>query len=72
MEQITLNGPDALRKGQSILLITERAVFQVMEDGLHLTEIANGVDLQRDILAHIPVPVTVNETCKPMDPALFA
>lgn len=71
VEQITLNGPDALRKGQSILLITERAVFQVMEDGLHLTEIANGVDLQRDILAHIPFPVTVNETCKPMDPALF-
>ena len=71
VEQITLNGRNARSKGQTILFITERAVFRALDDGLHLIELADGVDMERDVLAHIPFPVTVDECCRKMDAGLF-
>ncbi len=71
VEQITLNGQSARSKGQSILFITERAVFRALDDGLHLTEYAEGLDLERDILSHIPFEITVDPDCRPMAASLF-
>jgi propionate CoA-transferase len=35
-----------------VLYVTERCVFQLTRDGMELIEIAPGIDLQQDILAH--------------------
>ena len=51
IEQITLNGPDAAQRGQTVLFITERVVLELTPEGLALTEIAPSVDLARDVLA---------------------
>ncbi|TDD83049.1 acyl CoA:acetate/3-ketoacid CoA transferase [Actinomadura darangshiensis] len=53
VEQITYSGPFALREGREALFVTERAVFRLTCEGIELTEVAAGVDIDRDILPHM-------------------
>lgn len=50
VQQISYNGNIARAKGQKMHFVTERCVFELRSDGLYLTEIAKGIELQRDIL----------------------
>jgi propionate CoA-transferase len=68
--QITFGAQMANDNGQNITYITERCVFKLGPDGLVLTEVAPGVDLQRDILNLLPFTPTVDDP-RPMDPSLF-
>jgi propionate CoA-transferase len=47
VEHRTFSGPQAAKWGKTVLYITERCVFKLTADGLELTEIAPGIDLQR-------------------------
>jgi propionate CoA-transferase len=50
VEQITYSGRNALERGHTATLITERAVFEITLEGIVLKEVAPGVDIKRDIL----------------------
>lgn len=71
VEQITFSGKYARSIKQPVLYITERAVFKLEESGLVLTEIAPGVDLERDVLAQIDAKVTVSPALTLMDARIF-
>ncbi len=71
LEAVTFSGREALRKGQTVLYITERAVFRLERQGITLIEIAHGVDLQRDILDQMDFIPAMAEHVRYMDPRLF-
>jgi len=51
IEEITFSAKQSRENGQKVIFITERCVFELREDGLILTEIAKGVDVEKDILS---------------------
>jgi len=68
--QITFSGDYATRIGQEVLYVTERCVFRLENGGLVLTEVAPGIDVERDILARLPFRPAVRGPA-PMDPVVF-
>lgn len=71
VEQVTFSGKYACSINQPVLYITERAVFQLEPQGLVLTEIAPGVDLEQDVLAQVDAKVIVSPQLKRMDERIF-
>ncbi|MYN16696.1 acyl CoA:acetate/3-ketoacid CoA transferase [Rugamonas sp. FT107W] len=76
VEHRTYSGEYAALRGQEALFITERCVMRlVLDDGvsaLELIEIAPGVDLERDILAHMDFKPLISAQLKVMDARIFA
>jgi propionate CoA-transferase len=70
VEQITFNGSLAAERGQAVLYVTERCVFRRVPEGLELTEIAPGIDIDRDILAHMDFAPIVRDV-RLMDSRIF-
>lgn len=71
VQQITFSGAYANKTKQNVMYITERAVFVLSPEGLVLTEIAPGVDLENDILAQMEFTPILSESIKLMNKAIF-
>jgi propionate CoA-transferase len=71
VEHVTFSGRLAADHRQPVLFVTERCVFRLGADGLELVEVAPGVDVERDILAHMAFPPIVRGEPRAMDARLF-
>ena len=72
VEHRTFSGPEAARRGKEVVYVTERCVFRLTARGLQLTEIAPGVDLQKDILDKMTFPPIIDGEPALMDARIFA
>ncbi|MBN3849333.1 acyl CoA:acetate/3-ketoacid CoA transferase [Paraburkholderia sp. Ac-20342] len=71
VEQVTLNATRARKQGQQVLYITERAVFELGDDGPVVIEIAPGIDFDRDIQDQVGFELKKSPALKRMDSRIF-
>lgn len=71
VQHLTFNGSFAGKQGHKVLLVTERAVFEMGTDGFLLVEIAPGMDLRHDILDQMDFIPHISPDLKLMDDRLF-
>ncbi|MBY0221596.1 acyl CoA:acetate/3-ketoacid CoA transferase [Sporosarcina aquimarina] len=69
--QITFSGEYASKHSKNVMYVTERAVFVLTKDGLTLTEIAPGIDVEKDILNQMDFRPKISEDLKIMDSSIF-
>jgi propionate CoA-transferase len=71
VEHVTFSGQYACQNRQPVLYVTERCVFKLSERGMELIEIAPGIDLERDVLAHMDFAPAMDKPPKQMDRRIF-
>lgn len=69
--QLSYNGAYAWQRGQQVLYVTERAVFRLYDGGIELIELGPGIDLERDVLAHMEFRPKIAGELRIMDPRIF-
>lgn len=71
VEQVTFSGKYSQTTSQPVCYITERCVFILTDEGMVLTEIAPGIDLQHDILDQMDFEPVINKPPQLMDERIF-
>lgn len=71
VEHRTFSGEYAVSRGQSVLYITERCVFQLTADGVELVEVAPGIDVERDIVSQMGFRPVIKTPPRLMDARIF-
>lgn len=71
VEQVTFSGNFARENNKKIKYVTERAVFELQNEGMVLTEIAPGIDLKKDIIEQMEFLPKISKNLKLMDEKIF-
>lgn len=72
IESISFSAAQARAVGKTVRYVTERAVFELTERGVELIEIAPGLDVAADVVAHMGFTPAMSDRLRVMDPRLFA
>lgn len=71
VDHVTFSGKYARKFNQSVLYVTERAVFSLDEEGITLIEVAPGIDIERDILSMMEFKPRISPNLKEMPSEIF-
>lgn len=69
--QVTFSAAMAIERGQRVLYVLERAVFDVTPEGIRLIEVAPGVHVEQEVLARMPFRPIVRQPLTEMPAVLF-
>ena len=72
VDQVSFSGIRGCSQGQDVMYVTERCVIKLTDRGLVVTEVAPGVDVDRDILGQSSASLTISDDLVEMDSSLFA
>jgi len=72
VDEVSFSGAMANRRGQQVRYITERAVFELGDGRVTLIEVAEGLDPESDVIAHMGFVPEVSDQLAVMDPRVFA
>jgi propionate CoA-transferase len=72
VREITFNAKLARERGQQVRYITDRAVFELRDDGPTLIEVAPGIDIDRDVLSQMGFQPCVADDCRTTDLRVYA
>ncbi len=70
VDHVSFSGDIARNSGRDVLIVTERAVFRLVRDGVELVELAPGIDLQSQVLGMMDFTPIINNV-QPMRGGLF-
>ncbi len=68
---VAFSGQQAIKYGQEILYVTERAVFGLTKDGMNLEEVAPGIDIDKDVLQQMNFEPMIRGSVREMDERIF-
>ena len=71
VEHRTFSGDYAVQRRQPVFYVTERCVFELTPEGLALTEVAPGIDIEREILARMDFRPIIRRDPAIMDQRIF-
>jgi propionate CoA-transferase len=71
LELVSFSAKHALERGQTVLYVTERAVFELTGDGLRLIELAPGIDVDEHVTPVVDFEFAVASDLAQMPAELF-
>jgi acyl CoA:acetate/3-ketoacid CoA transferase len=71
VEHVSFSGRRGVAQGQDVTYVTERCVMKLTPDGVVVTELAPGIDLERDVLSKADFPLRVSPDLAVTPAALY-
>lgn len=71
IRQPNCHGKKLLKQGKRLVYVTERCVFELTGNGLSLTEVCPGMDIQKDILDQLAFTPTFSKNLGQMPAEVF-
>jgi propionate CoA-transferase len=71
VDEVSFSGAMATRRGQHVRYITERAVFELRDGRVTLIEVADGLDPETDVIAHMGFVPEISDQLTAMDKRVF-
>jgi len=71
VEHVTFSGKYSAERGQTVVYVTERAVFTLENGEVTLIEIAPGMDVEKDVIAHMGFRPRISPNLKEMPREIF-
>jgi acyl CoA:acetate/3-ketoacid CoA transferase len=71
VQAVVFNGAKMRDQGKRVRYVTERAVFELTDNGVTLTEVAPGIDVERDVLDQMRFTPKLAGELRAMDERIF-